>query len=252
MKCITIKIIMAVSLILMVVSLIKIIDINHDNSVTKESIRKINSIINADTPNKKDIYDMDFWDDILNDVDISELKSINESVIGWIKVDGTNINYPFVQSNDNKYYLSHSFDKSKTTAGWIFLDYRNNFIEMDKNTIIYAHARKDKSMFGSLRNTLTNKWLKDENMHTVKIITDTKKSYWQVFSVYHIPTTSDYIKIKFKDIGEYSQFLDKIKKRSIKKFNVALDENDNILTLSTCYGKKEKLVLHAKLIKEEV
>lgn len=41
-------------------------------------------------------------------VDFSELKKINNNVKGWIKVNGTNINYPFVQSNNNKYYLTHS------------------------------------------------------------------------------------------------------------------------------------------------
>ena len=41
-------------------------------------------------------------------VDFSELKKINNNVKGWVQVNGTNINYPFVQSNNNKYYLTHS------------------------------------------------------------------------------------------------------------------------------------------------
>ena len=69
------------------------------------------------------------------DINFNELKNINNDVKGWIKVNGTNINYPFVQSKNNKYYLTHSFDKSYNSAGWLFLDYRNN----NKNTIIYAH-----------------------------------------------------------------------------------------------------------------
>ena len=62
----------------------------------------------------------------LIDVDFTELKQTNSDVIGWIQVNGTNINYPFVQTNDNSYYLTHAFNKSYNDAGWVFLDYRNN------------------------------------------------------------------------------------------------------------------------------
>ena len=77
-----------------------------------------------------------YWDYIkmnMIDINFNELKNINNDVKGWIKVNGT---YPFVQYNNNKYYLTHSFDKSYNSAGWLFLDYRNN----NKNTIIYAHG----------------------------------------------------------------------------------------------------------------
>lgn len=98
-----------------------------------------------------------YWDYIkmnLIDVDFSELKEMNSSIAGWIKLGGTNINYPFVQGNDNSYYLTHSFNKSGNQAGWIFLDYRNNKDEYDKNTIIYGHALQTGSMFGSLKDVL--------------------------------------------------------------------------------------------------
>lgn len=64
-----------------------------------------------------------------------------------MKVNGTNINYHFVQANDNIYYLTHSFNKSYNAVGWVFLDYRNNNTN-NKNTIIYAHGRTNKTMFG--------------------------------------------------------------------------------------------------------
>ena len=51
------------------------------------------------------------------DINFNELKKINNDVKGWIKVNGTNINYPFVQSSNNKYYLTHTFDKSYNLAG---------------------------------------------------------------------------------------------------------------------------------------
>ena len=80
-----------------------------------------------------------YWDYIkmnMIDINFNELKNINKDVKGWIKVNGTNINYPFVQSSNNKYYLTHSFDKSYNSAGWLFLDYRNN---INNNKILNHH-----------------------------------------------------------------------------------------------------------------
>lgn len=195
-----------------------------------------------------------YWDYIkmnMIDINFNELKNINNDVKGWIKVNGTNINYPFVQSSNNKYYLTHSFDNSYNSAGWLFLDYRNT-INNNKNTIIYAHGRNDKTMFGSLRTVLTKNWLSNTNNYIIKISTEKENSLWQIFSVYHIPTTSDYLKTDFDDDTEYQNFLDMIKNRSSYNFNTSINSNDNILTLSTCYSNSDKMVVHAKLIKKEV
>lgn len=184
-------------------------------------------------------------------IDFSELKNINPSVSGWIKLNGTNINYPFVQAKDNKYYLTHSFDKSYNSAGWVFLDYRNK-IKDDRHIILYAHGRVDTTMFGSLRNALSTNWFKNKDNHLLKISTESENSIWQVFSIYTIPTTSDYLTINFHSNADFLNFTTMLKNRSIHKFDTELTETDNIITLSTCYNKKEKLVLHAKLIKKEV
>ena len=139
----------------------------------------------------------------LINVDFDELKKINSNTKGWIQVNGTNINYPFVQAKDNKYYLIHSFDKSYNNAGWVFLDYRNNINSLSKNTIIYAHGRLDTTMFGSLKNILKSGWLNNTNNYVVKLSTETENTLWQVFSVYNIPTTSDYIKTEFKSDDDF-------------------------------------------------
>lgn len=196
-----------------------------------------------------------YWDYVqmnLIDVDFNDLKNINPSTIGWIQVNGTNINYPFVQTNDNKYYLNHSFNKSKNSAGWVFMDYRNNISVLDKNTIIYAHGRLDNTMFGSLKNILTSGWLNNKNNYIVKLSTEYENNLWQVFSVYKIKTTNDYLQISFISNESFLEFTDKLIKRSNFNFNTKVNENDKILTLSTCYNEKEKVVLHAKLIKRVI
>ena len=194
-----------------------------------------------------------YWDYIkinMIDVNFDNLKKINSDVVGWIKVNGTNINYPFVQSKDNKYYLTHSFNKSYNNAGWVFLDYRNNNIN-NRNTIIYAHGRTDKTMFGTLRKVLNNGWINNTNNYVIKISTEKENSLWQIFSIYHIPTTNDYLQTEFKDEREYQRFLNILKNRSNHNFNTSITSNDTILTLSTCYNDSEKMVVNAKLIKKQ-
>lgn len=194
-----------------------------------------------------------YWDYIkmnMIDVNFDNLKKINSDVVGWIKVNGTYINYPFVQSKDNKYYLTHSFNKSYNNAGWVFLDYRNNNIN-NRNTIIYAHGKTDKTMFGTLRKVLNNGWINNTNNYVIKISTEKENILWQIFSIYHIPTTNDYLQTEFKDEREYQRFLNILKNRSNHNFNTSITSNDTILTLSTCYNDSEKMVVHAKLIKKQ-
>ena len=183
-----------------------------------------------------------------SDIDFDRLKNINPDTKGWVKVLGTNIDYPFVQTKNNDYYLTHSFDKSHNQAGWVFMDYRNNIDKLDQNTIIYAHARIDGTMFGSMKNVLSHNWYSKKDNHIIKIYSEKKEIKWEVFSVYRIKTTDDYLQTSFNNVGEFQSFLDLTKKRSIYNFNIRPDENDKILTLSTCYNETEKVVLHAKLI----
>ncbi len=94
-----------------------------------------------------------------------------------------------------------------------------------------------------------NEWLNNTNNHVIKMSTKYENTLWQVFSIYHIPTTNDYIKINFDSNETFGNMLIE---RSMHNFNTSINENDIILTLSTCYDDYEKMVLHAKLIKKEL
>lgn len=185
----------------------------------------------------------------LIDVDIEKLIEQNDDTVGWINVNNTNINYPFMQTNDNKYYLTHAFDKSWNDAGWLFLDYRNSKDFSGRNNIIYGHSRLDKTMFGSLHNVLSNDWYTDKSNHVIRLSTQIENTMWQVFSVYKIPEETYYITTDFSNDTDYSRFLKKIKSRSVHDFGVNVSSSDKILTLSTCSSNNKRLVVHAKLIK---
>ena len=263
-KNIILILIIITSIITLLISIFNIIKWKIDSNKTNYEITNIQENINVqeiqDTENTEIIEPVievpkenPYWDYInmnMINVDFNGLKRTNPDVVGWLKVNGTNINYPFVQSSDNDYYLTHSFNKSYNGGGWVFLDYRNNGTN-NKNTILYAHGRSDKTMFGTLKNVLNNGWLNNTNNYVIKISTETENSLWQIFSVYRIPTTSDYLQTNFNDETEYQNFLDMIKDRSSHNFDTNVASTDNILTLSTCYNNSDKMVVHAKLIKKE-
>lgn len=185
--------------------------------------------------------------DLNTDV-FNELIKINQDTVGWIKIDDTPIDYPIVQTTNNNYYLNHSLNKKLNKAGWIFMDYRVNSDFSDRNTIIYGHDRKDKTMFGSLYTISENNWQRNKQTNYIRTFTKHNAYTWQVFSSYHINVTNDYLQTSFSTDKNYKNFLEMIKKRSSINYDVILTSNDNILTLSTCFSERERAVVHAKLI----
>ena len=182
-------------------------------------------------------------------IDFSKLKEQNNETVAWIKVNNTNIDYPIVKADNNDFYLNHSFDKNKNSAGWIFADYRNKFDNTDKNLVIYGHNMRDDSMFGSLKWVINEDWYNNEDNKYITLITENETQVYEVFSVYQIEKEDYYIQTEFSDDNNFEQFVNTIKKRSIKEFNTDVSKDDNILTLSTCANNnKYRVVLHAKKI----
>lgn len=250
-------------IILFLFSTLNILLWSKDNKDTKKIEKDITKDVKTDEIESNDDEDTyinppddknnDYWNYIkmnMIDVDFDELKNKNSDTKAWIKVEGTNINYPVVQSNDNEYYLNHSYDKSKNKAGWVFLDFRNDIDILDKNTIIYAHGRVDTTMFGSLKNILKSSWYKNKNNHIIKFATSKYTSLWQIFSVYTIEAESYYITTEFNSNNEFEKFVTILKERSKVNFSSSVNENDKIITLSTCKDSKgNRVVMHARLIK---
>ena len=246
---------------IIVVCLVKIVFWLKDNKTTSEVVNDITNNTNIEEKqddentelvNKEEDTTSDYWYYIkfpLIDVDINKLKEKNSDTVGWINVNNTNINYPYVQGKDNNYYLDHSFNKKYNEAGWVFLDYRNDKNLSNKNNILYAHSRLDKTMFGSLSKTLKSNWYNNKDNHIIRLSTETENTMWQIFSVYKIPEETYYITTNFNSDNDYQKFLNTIKERSIHNFSTNLTTEDKILTLSTCYSDTERTVVHAKLIK---
>ena len=182
-------------------------------------------------------------------IDFEKLKEKNSDVVAWLKVNGTNIETTVVKTTDNDYYLTHNFNKEYNSAGWIFADYKNKVDGTDKNLVIYGHNMRDDSMFGSLKWVINEDWYNNEDNKYITLITENETQVYEVFSVYQIEKEDYYIQTNFDTEKEFNTFAQTIKKRSKKDFNVDVNKEDNIITLSTCANNnKYRVVLHAKKI----
>ena len=92
----------------------------------------------------------EYFTDSGDAVDFEKLKEKNPEIVAWLKIPDTNINYPIMQSRDNKFYLTHDFEKNFATVGGIFLDYRNDASFQDEYAVIYGHRMSKGRMFSDV------------------------------------------------------------------------------------------------------
>lgn len=187
--------------------------------------------------------------EIINSYD--KLKEINSDTVGWLTVLGTNIDYPVVRTTDNSYYLKRNIYKEKDYNGWVFMDYRNSIDTLDDNTIIYAHNRFTSGvMFGTLPKLRKKDWLNKKENHYITFNTLYQEATWQVFSIYSIDVTSDYLLTNFLDASDKVAFFQKLADRSEYDFKITPGEEDKIITLSTCLDNNKRFVVHAVLVND--
>ena len=162
------------------------------------------------------------------------LKNINPDYRFWIKVEGTNIDFPVVQGEDNDFYLHHNFNKEKSFSGSIFVDSENNLND-DSNIVVYGHNMRNDTMFAQIKH------FKNENFFNankyVTLYRDGKKSKFEIFSVYqeNAKDLESEIKINFSNKDEYEKYLKGQEEKSLfKREGIDLNSNDRILTLITC------------------
>ena len=131
---IIVNLLLMIFIIGLIFSVYNIITWQKDNKAINRQLENINKSVKineVEDNNNAEIIEQQeeipksnpYWDYIkmnLIDVDFNELKKTNKEVKGWIQVNGTNINYPFVQTTNNEYYLTRAFNKSYNDAGWIF------------------------------------------------------------------------------------------------------------------------------------
>ncbi len=192
--------------------------------------------------------DKDEDDKLVVNEDIAILLEENPETVGWLTVNNTNIDYPVVQSVNNDYYLDHNYYMESDNNGWVFMDYRNDTEYLSDNLIIYAHNRYHSGvMFGTLQNTLRYSWYTNPDNQIIKFKTLYEDLEYEIFSIYKISVTTDYLRTLFADANDKLEFYQMLQDRSIYDFEVDLTADSKIITLSTCADESNRYVIHAVL-----
>jgi len=210
-----------------------------DKEIKSEQIIK-NKLINIAVEPK-------ITDDENKYINFKELKKINNDIVAWIEIEGTNVNYPIVQGKDNSFYLNHNFERKYNSLGSIFMDYSAVYDFSDKNTFIYGHNTKNGSMFGDLKKYKDEVFFKEHPFYFIYTPDTTYKIL--IFSVYIDDAKSDSYKQLFETSDDYNNYIDLITKKSIYKTDIEINKaQDRIITLYTCNSdrgvKTDRLFIH--------
>ena len=180
----------------------------------------------------------------------------NKSLVGWIRIDNTKIDYPVMQSQNEDYYLDHNFNQEKDSNGSIFIDKDCSIWPKSQNIIIYGHNMKSGKMFGELKKFKSEDYCKKNNL----IYFDTlfEKGTYQVMYVFG-DNVYDEAEVAFKyyqfidanSEEEWYSAMDSMAEKSMYDTGVTAPFGSELITLSTCDYEKdaERFVVVAKKIK---
>ncbi|PIC69785.1 SrtB family sortase [Sporosarcina sp. P16b] len=180
-----------------------------------------------------------------------ELHEVNSDIVGWISVEGTNLHNPILQAEDNDFYLNRNFTRENSRAGSVFMDYRNDIKDMSRNTVLYGHAMRNDTMFGSLKKFGDQDYA---DKHPIIFVDTLYEGYdIEVFAAYETTIDFYYIETDFQTDEQFLEFLEEIESRSLINMPVEVGLDDRIVTLSTCNNsvnsKDKRYVVQGKLVK---
>ncbi|MDD5826768.1 MAG: class B sortase [Bacilli bacterium] len=239
-KQILLNLLLVLLIFLLGICIYNIFKLYRDNNSTSKIIRNIENKVVIPKIDPSDASIIQQEDKLELENDFSKLSKINSDTVAWITIEKTNINYPIVQTTTNSYYLNHSFDKSLNVNGWIFLNTLNAGDFSDKNTIVFGHNTNGSTMFSQLKGIYNGKYGNEIKIYIY--LRDIVYRY-DTFSVFLTDENDENPLDKFIDYEKILEY----QKQSKVKFNVSVNENEDILTLSTCYNTtNQKVILMAK------
>ncbi|WP_097003344.1 class B sortase [Lacrimispora amygdalina] len=143
-------------------------------------------------------------------IDFDKLKKINPDVVGWILIEGTNIDYPIVRTDNNDTYLDTDFEGKKNPSGAIFLDCDSEPDFSGRHNIIYGHHMKNGSMFKDIIK------YKDESFYqahqTIVIYTPQQEFHLRPVTVLYTDAGGIRRKTKFDSDASFQSYVDEMTK----------------------------------------
>ena len=170
----------------------------------------------------------------LKELDLETLRQTNPEVLGWIVIPGTQLSYPYLQTQDNQYYLYHSWDGQKNAAGSVFLECKVSRDFSDFNTIVYGHNMKNGSIFGSLKQY--RKQSHFEQNPSFYIADDTSIRRYDIFAALEAEVVGPTYRLKVSRDEMKQSVLDYSLSHSVIQTGITPTVEYQIVTLSTCTG----------------
>lgn len=217
-----------------------LVALKNSNELEREEMEEPTVKAEVDQGQAGELYEFKYHDN-----PAKEWFNINPDFMGWISIENTNINYPYVRSTDNENYLDRDFYREKSASGAIFMDYRNLGNFNDSHTILYGHNMKSKTMFHQLNNYQDKGFFEENQVIEISGLYETKT--FQVFSVYEISANEYAFQLDFENQEAYSSYLKSIASLSLHMTGINLNSGQKLLTLATCsYGVDNgRFVVHA-------
>lgn len=199
------------------------------------------------------VEDDDPYMKALQRINLDALREVNSEVVAWVMIPDTNINYPVLHTDNNQYYLDHTWDGEKNTVGAIFMEHQNSSDFSDYNTIIYGHNMgATGEMFDAVEDYKTIEYL--EAHPYIYIVNDDGVFRYDIFASYATHVESDAYGMVMNWDKTRQEFLDFVKEQTHVDSGIEPGLKDQILTLSTCYTYEQRTrwVIQARLKMMEV
>ena len=178
----------------------------------------------------------------------------NNDLVGWIKIDGTNINYPVVQSKDApNFYLKHDFEKNYTDYGCPYAQQNCDVQAPSDNVVLYGHNMKDGTMFCDLTNYKSESFWAQHR--TIQFDTLTQKNEYTVIAAFKGEAAELFAYNAFVDAAtpeEFDAYVAAVKELALYDTGISAAYGDKLITLSTCEYSFEngRMVVVAKRTSE--
>lgn len=174
-------------------------------------------------------------------MDLEALRALNPQCVGYISIPDTPLSYPVMQTAEEggMFYLNHAFDRSPHGNGTPFLDIRCDIRKPSANLIVYGHNTRNTKMFSVLRFYMEKDYFTE---HPLVRFDHENGGDYEIFAVLFVSLSGEENRDLFQmverdpeDIEPWQEFLGYLKENSLYDTGVEVTDEDEILTLSTCY-----------------
>ncbi len=163
---------------------------------------------------------------------LMEMRKEYPNLVGWIRCDEIQMDYPIMQTDDNSYYLNHLPDGSTNKLGSIFLDQSDNGDFSSEVSIIYGHMMKDGEMFGVLNNYREQDFY--EKHSELKLYTEDGEKTIKLLAAYLVDGSSNPFPKGFETSEAFYSYLQEIQRKSFFESDDTAVSGDKLIILSTC------------------